>query len=145
MADLDALDGEIREEALASDRPIFDLMAGLVAGLRRHPLIRRVLEEGTSGDLALVLDHRLFRATTEVIADRLRMRLESGVLPPGSDPDVLALGIETVVFSIVLSIVRAGLEEDAERLDAVVSLLRAAAGGPPRPGEVFGRASAAGT
>ena len=141
-SDLDALDGEIRSAALASDRPLYDLMAGLIAGLRRHPLIHRVLEEGTPEDLLLVLAHPLFAETTKVIADRLQQRIDHGALPPGSDAVDLARGIETVLFSMVLSIVRAGLQEDSDRIWSVVNLLRAAAGGPPTPGELFDRRAA---
>jgi AcrR family transcriptional regulator len=138
-ADLDALDAEIRAAARASDRPLYELMAGLVGGLGRHPLIHRVLEEGTHGDLLLVLEHRLFAETTSVMSDLLRGRIDAGVLPPGSEAITLALGIETVLFSMVLSIVRAGLEEDSDRIWAVATVLRAAAGGPPMPGEIFDR------
>jgi AcrR family transcriptional regulator len=138
-ADLDALDAEIRLAALTSERPLYDLMSGLVGGLRRHPLIRRVLEDGTPADLTFVLGHRFFAETTAIIRDRLQVRVDSGVLPSGSDAAMLALGIETVLFALVLSIVRAGMEEDSDRIWAVVNLLRAAAGGPPMPGEILER------
>ena len=137
--DLDDLDAEIRLKALSSDRPLLELMNGLVAGLARHPLARRVMEEGTPEDLLLVLGHKLFSGTTKVIADRLRVRQAAGVLPTGSEPDKLAMGIETVMFSMVLSVVRADLDKNPERLWSVVEVLRAAAGGPPSPTEVVAR------
>lgn len=143
QADLDALDREIRQQALDSPSPLLALMMGLVAGLQRHPLARRVMEEGTTEDLALVLGHRLFSGTTRVMADRLRIRKDAGILPDSSDPDVLARGIETVMFAMVISVVRAGMEEDSARLWAVVDVLRAAAGGPPTPDEVAARAGSA--
>jgi len=139
QADLDDLDSQIRVQALSSDRPLFELMMGLVAGLQRHALARRVMEEGTPEDLLLVLEHRLFSGTTKVIADRLRTRRDAGVLPENSDPVVLARGIETVMFAMVISVVRAGLEGDSDRLWSVVEVLRAAAGGPPTPAEVAAR------
>jgi AcrR family transcriptional regulator len=139
--DLDALDHEIRLAALTSERPLYDLMAMFIGGLDRHPLIRRVLTEGTPADLARVLDHPFFAETTAVISDRLQVRVERGALPPGTDATVLARGIETVLFSMVLSIVRAGMEEDSERIWSVVTLLRAAAGGPPTAGEILDRSA----
>jgi AcrR family transcriptional regulator len=140
-ADLDVLDQEIRVAALTSDRPLYDLMVMFIAGLERHPLIRRVLKEGTPADLMLVLAHPFFAETTAVIGDRLQLRVEKGALPTGTDARVLARGIETVLFSMVLSIVRAGMEEDSERIWSVVTLLRTAAGGPPMPGEISDRSA----
>jgi AcrR family transcriptional regulator len=136
-ADLHSLDAEIRASALASDRPLYELMAGLIRGLRTHPLVRRVLEEGTPDDLSLVLAHPLFAETTKVMGERLKRRAELGALPPESDTRVLARGIETVLFAMVLSIVRAGLEGDSDRIWAVATVLRAAAGGPPTPTEIL--------
>jgi len=140
-ADLDSLDQEIRVAALTSERPLYDLMSMFIAGLERHPLIRRVLKEGTPADLMLVLDHPFFAETTAVIGDRLQRRVESGVLAAGTDVGVLARGIETVLFSMVLSIVRAGMEEDSDRIWSVVTLLRSAAGGPPTEGEILARSA----
>ena len=47
----------------------------------------------------------------------------------------MALGMETVIFSLVLSVVRAGIESAPERIDAVVALLQSAMGGSPSPNE----------
>lgn len=137
-ADLDALDAEIRPQALASDRPLYDLMAGMVFGLERHPLTKRVLADGTPADLQLVLQHRLFAGTRAVLTQRLAARRAAGVLPVEGDPASLALGVETVMFSLVLSGVRAGLDGDLDRIWSVVELLRAAMGGPPTVAEVMG-------
>jgi AcrR family transcriptional regulator len=130
-ADLDSLDAEIRERALAAESPLLELMANLVNGLQLHPLTRRVMIEGSSADLQLVIGHRLFAGTKVVIADRLRARQAAGIITADVDPMVLATGIETVMFSLVLSTVRAGLENDPERIRAVVAILRSAVGGPP--------------
>lgn len=137
-ADLDQLSAEIRDQALRSDRPLFDLMLGMFSALDRHPLTRRVLAEGTQADLRLVLDHSLFAGTTAILESRLEGRRASGNLPPGSSPAVLARGIETVIFSMLLSAVRAGLGDDPQRLTAVVEVLRNAAGGAPTPQELEG-------
>jgi AcrR family transcriptional regulator len=142
-ADLDELDDEIRERAMTSPRPLLDLMVSLVRGLQGHPLARRVMVEGSRQDLQLVLQHRLFAGTRELIAQALRTRKAAGVLSASSDPDVLALGIETVMFSMVLSAVRAGLDDDTARIEAVLEVLRTAGGGPPESSELIGAASPA--
>jgi AcrR family transcriptional regulator len=142
-ADLDELDDEIRERAMTSPRPLLDLMVSLVRGLQGHPLARRVMVEGSRQDLQLVLQHRLFAGTRELIVQALRTRKAAGVLSASSDPDVLALGIETVMFSMVLSAVRAGLDDDPARIEAVLEVLRTAGGGPPESSELIGAASPA--
>jgi AcrR family transcriptional regulator len=137
-ADLDDLDAEIRERAMASPRPLFELMVSLVRGLQGHPLARRVMVEGSRQDLQLVLQHRLFAGTRELLAHGLRGRKAAGILAPSSDPEVLAVGIETVMFSMVLSAVRAGLDDDPVRIESVLAVLRAAGGGAPDPSELVG-------
>jgi AcrR family transcriptional regulator len=137
-ADLDALEAEIRDTALRSEQPIYDLMAGLLAALDRHALTRRVFADGTPDDLQLVLRHRLFSGTTALIADRLAARKAAGLLPGDGDPEVLARGIETVMFGLIVSTVRAGMVGDVDRFWSVVEVLRAAVGGGPTASEIEG-------
>ncbi len=129
-ADLDSIEADIRVRAFASDSPLLELMAGLVNGLQQHPLTRRVMVEGTPSDLQLILQHSLFAGTTQILVERLHARQESGLVRYDVDPAVMAIGIETVMFSLVLSTVRAQLEDDPERIAAVVAILRSAVGGP---------------
>lgn len=142
-ADLDDLDEQITARAMSSSRPLYELMSLLVQGLQEHPLARRVMVEGTHADLNLVLQHRLFAGTTAMVARGLRARQALGVLAADADPDVLATGIETVMFSMVLSTVRAGLDEEPERIASVLEVLRLAVGGAPNPEEIIGGASPA--
>ncbi len=137
-ADLDALAGELRDAAVQSDSPLYELMSGLFLSLDRHPLTRRVFAEGTADDLQLVLRHSLFAGTTALIADRLAGRKAAGVLPGDGDPEVMARGIETVMFGLLVTAVRAGLVDDRDRLWSVVEVLRAAVGGAPTANEIEG-------
>jgi len=130
-ADLDGLRAEVQVKAAHSERPIIDSMAAVIEGLQTHALARRVMVEGSADDLRLVLAHPLFAGTTRMVAIGLAARQSTGVLPRHASAEQLALGIETVIFSLVLSVVRAGMHEAPERIDAVVALLQAAAGGPP--------------
>ena len=138
-ADLDALSAEITDLALRAERPILALMFGVIEGMQRHALARRVLVEGSPADLQLVLTHTLFAGLTGLIRAGLTARQERGVLPADADPAQLALGIESVLFSLVLAVVRAGIEGEPERVDAVVALLNSAAGGPPTAQERLAR------
>ena len=134
-ADLDALRLEVVGSVTRSERPIVDSMIALVDGLQRHALARRVMVEGSPHDLQLVLGHPLFAATTKAVAVGLHARQAAGTLPPTADPEQLAVGLETVIFSLVLSVVRAGMESAPERIEAVVAMLQSAMGGPPTPNE----------
>lgn len=135
QADLDALRAEVIGSVTHSERPIVDSMLALVEGLQRHELARRVMVEGSPHDLQLVLAHPLFAATTRAVGQGLAARQAAGTLSPSADPQQMALGMETVIFSLILSIVRAGMEGALERIDAVVALLQLAVGGPPTPNE----------
>jgi AcrR family transcriptional regulator len=135
-ADLDELDGEIRDKALATEQPVFNLMAGLFRGLDHHALTRRVLAEGDPDDLQLVLRHRIFAQTTQQIRRILAVRKDAGLLPGNGDPAMLAMGIETVMFALIVSSVRAGMADDLDRVWAVVEVLRSSVGGPPSETEI---------
>ena len=135
VADLDALRAEIATQVTHSARPVVDSMMAMIEGLQVHPLARRVMVEGSPPDLMMVLSHPLFASTTRLIADVLAARQAAGTLPVDATAEKLAVGIETVIFSLVLSVVRAGMDGASDRVDCVVALLQAAAGGPPTPAE----------
>ncbi len=135
QADLDAVRLEVNNSVVHSERPIVDSVFALIDMLPRHALARRVMEEGSPHDLQMVLAHPLFAATTKGATKALIVRQAAGILPPNADPEQLALGIETVIFSFVLSVVRAGMMSSQERIGAVVATLQAAAGGQVTPDE----------
>jgi len=135
-ADLDAIEREVRQRALESARPLFELMSGVFTQLERHPLTRRVMAEGSHADLQLVLNHHLFAGTTEIVAEALVARRAAGHLAGDADPLVMAKGLETLIFAMMLSSVRAGMAEDRDRIQAAFELLRAALGGSPTRNEV---------
>jgi AcrR family transcriptional regulator len=134
-ADLDALRAEITAQVAHSERPVIDSMLAMIEGLQGHALARRVMVEGSPQDLMMVLTHPLFAGTTRVIGGVLAARQAAGTLPTYATAEQLAVGIETIIFSLVLSVVRAGMEGAPDRVDAVLALLQAAAGGPPTPEE----------
>lgn len=135
-SDLDAIESEVRAQISDSEQPVYDLMAGLFYSLDRHPLTRRVLAEGDPDDLQLVLRHHVFAGTTALIEQTLRARRAAGTLPGDGDPALLALGVETVIFSLIVSSVRANLADDLGRMWAAVEVLRASVGGKPTSAEV---------
>lgn len=129
--DLDRLHERVRAARLDPSRPFAAAQLALVAALDLHPLTKRVLVEGTPDELRLVQAHPLFASTTALVAAGLRHRREIGELPVTADPDVLALGIETISFALLLTTLRAGLVGDPARVAGVLAVIHAAAGGPP--------------
>ncbi|CAB4365834.1 MAG: TetR family transcriptional regulator [Actinobacteria bacterium] len=138
-ADLDALYREVGQKVRNSKRPLMDAVFGVLDGMSSHPLAHRLLSDGSNADLQLFIGHRTFVRLRALIVLGLCQRRDAGMLPPGADPELLARGVETVLTSFVLATVRAGLEHDGDRTDALVSLLQAACGGPPLPTERFDR------
>jgi AcrR family transcriptional regulator len=134
-ADLDALRTDVLAQVAHSERPIVDSMFAVIKGLQQHGLARRVMVEGSPQDLRLVLAHPLFASTTRLIELGLEARQDAGILPRHASAEQLALGMETIIFSLVLSVVRAGMDGAGERIDAVVALLQSAAGGPATEAE----------
>lgn len=131
--DLDSMRREVIASSASGERPIVDYMFALVEGLSGHALARRVLVEGSPSDLQQVVTHPLFTATTRLVAEALARRKAAGILPADSNPEQLALAMETVSFALVLAVVRAGMEGVGERVASVVELMEAAMGGPPTP------------
>lgn len=130
-ADLSVLQHEIAAQVAKSERPVVDSVFALIDGVQRHPLAHRVMVEGSPEDLQLVLSHPLISGRTRLIEQGLRVRQANGTLPPLATPEQLALGLETVLFGLQLSVVRSGINAGHDRVDAVVALLQAAMGGPP--------------
>lgn len=133
-ADLDQLRDEILP-VVGGDTPVIAMVLAMIEGLQRHALARRVLVEGERDDLDLVLGHPLFANMTRQIARTLAARQQEGRLSDAVAADQLALGLETTIFGLVLFLVRAGVDEHAERFHATVALLQFAVGGPPTPDE----------
>lgn len=90
-----------------------------------------MLIDGTPDELRAVQAHPLVTSTTALVAAGLRQRRDAGALREDADPDLLALGIETISFSLLLTTLRAGLVGDPRRVAGVLAVIHAAAGGPP--------------
>ena len=131
QADLDVLFQKVVAAAAHADRPIVIAMLALIEHLDEHPLVRRVMVEGSPEDLQLVQGHVVFAGMSRKAVQTLTHRQEAGVLSKAVSAEQLGLGFETVIFALVLSVVRAGLDRSPERVDAVVALLVQALGGPP--------------
>jgi len=111
------------------------VVAHLVAGLQDHPLARRVLAGHEPDEIGRLLDLPALVALRDLTAEALAVDRARGRLAAHADPATLALGIETVVLTLLMAGLQAGLEQDAERLDAratgVLTVLDEALAPPP--------------
>ena len=73
-ADLDAMRVEVGERVVSSNRPIIDTVFGTLDGLDAHPLVHRLLLEGSPADLQLFVEHDMFVRLKELLVLGLRQQ-----------------------------------------------------------------------
>jgi AcrR family transcriptional regulator len=134
-ADAEGLIDEIT--AAEAGRPLGERLLTRVdhvaAGVERHPLARRVLaglEPAVTGRLVTLPSLVALRErTAEEIAEAQR----AGVVRPDLDPAAASLGIETVVLSLMMSLLQVGglaADEIQARRAGVIALIEGALRAP---------------
>lgn len=106
------------------------LVGALLSGLDRHPLARRVLAGEEREVIGRLLDLPALLDLRAVLAASLANDQEQGFVRPGVDPGELALGLETIVLSLLMSILVVG-DIDPARQAGVLAVLNAALEPPP--------------
>lgn len=131
-----ALDDEVTDWAEGGldqdvqDRPVAAVFARLVSGLSQFPLVERTLRSGSSEHLQYVVRSTAMRRLTQTIEREIRQRQSEGIASADHDAAVLAVGVETIVFALLTTIVRTGLTGDERRLAGVLAIFDAALGHP---------------
>jgi AcrR family transcriptional regulator len=114
--------------------PLVDLIPGLLLHLRLgvedHRLARRVLAGQEPEVIHRLTDLPALRDITAELAEDLREEQANGQVRAGVDPDALALGIETVVLSLLMSAVQVPVEADS-RVPGIVTVFQALFRTPP--------------
>jgi AcrR family transcriptional regulator len=138
-AAVDADAAALVEEAMAAAgagpprEHLLGLVLHLVDGLGRHPLASRVLAGREPEVIGRLLDLPALARLREVTTAELRQGQTAGTVRDDLDPAALALGLETVVLTLLMAQLQVG-GADPERLDArrhgVVALLDAALAPP---------------
>jgi AcrR family transcriptional regulator len=134
-ADADGLIRDALDDVLAGDfsGDWSDMFARLLIGLEHHPLARRVLagEEGKTADRLLVLPAEA--ALRQGLGAALRSRQQEGDVRSDIDPDVAAIGLETIVIALLIATLQSGGVADSERAPAVLAVLDASIRTPGAP------------
>lgn len=107
------------------------LVAVLLRGLDRHPLVRRVLAGLEPTRTEMLLDIPALVELRAGIAAQIRAGQLTGEVRRDIHPAVVASGLETVVIAILIAVLQTGVTPDGERADGVVALLDAALRPPP--------------
>jgi AcrR family transcriptional regulator len=128
--DLDAASLIEEAERAVTEAPgprerLLGMVVHLMAGLDRHPLARRVLAGQEPDITGRLLGLPALQALRGTAAQDLRAGQAAGTVRQDLDPDVMALGIETVVLAILMGQIQiAGQAPDADaRAQAVFELL----------------------
>lgn len=102
------------------------VLVRIAAEIGEFPLIHRVVSGLEPGLLRRLFEGSFSRRVREAIATSVRLGRDEGVIRADVDPEVAALGLETVFVSLVLSAVQVGAPGDGERAAAVRYVLGSA-------------------
>jgi AcrR family transcriptional regulator len=131
--DLDAatLIEEAEAAATSTEGPrqrLLEMIVHLMASLERHPLARRVLSGQEPEVAGRLLGLPALQALRRTAAADLRAGQAAGTVRSDVDPEIMAMGVETVVLAILMAHLQvAGAAPDAEaRAQAVFAVLDSA-------------------
>lgn len=114
--------------------PLVDLLPGLLLHLRlgveEHRLARRVLAGQEPEVIHRLADLPALQAITAELARLLHDEQARGEVAAGIDADILAVGVETVVLSLLMSAVQVPVEADS-RVPGIVAVFQALFRPPP--------------
>jgi AcrR family transcriptional regulator len=133
--DLDAAELIAGARAQLDDTlPLVELIPGLLLHLRlgveQHRLARRVLAGQEPEVIHRVADLPALQDITAELTEQLRAEQAEGQVAADIDPEVLALGVETVVLSLLMSAVQVPVEADS-RVPGIVAVFQSLFRPPP--------------
>jgi len=119
---------------LDEDLPLVELLPGLLVHLRlgvdHHRLARRVLAGQEPEVIHRLADLPALQDITAELADMLREARARGEIETTVDPDTLAVGVETVVLSLLMSAVQVPGEADS-RVPGILAVFQTLFRPPP--------------
>jgi AcrR family transcriptional regulator len=102
------------------------ILLGLVDGLDRHPLARRVLAGGEPEVIHRLLALPSLRALRDAVTAEIAAGIERGEVRADLDAAQLAFGLETIVLALLMASLQAGPEAITDRAAAALAVLDAA-------------------
>jgi AcrR family transcriptional regulator len=109
----------VRERLLA-------IVAELIDRLDAHPLARRVLAGGEPDVIQRLLDLPSLRALVVDTAELLEGAQERGEVRTDVDPTLLSWGLETIVLTLLMGHLQAGVDPGSDRALGALTVLDAA-------------------
>lgn len=127
-ADVEGLIHEALEDVLAGqfDGDWQTVFLRLLGAVETHPLARRVLagDEGKGAERLLVLPAEA--ALRAGLAAALRQRQSNGDVRADIDPETAAVGLETLVITVLIATLQTGGVADTERAAGILAVFDAA-------------------
>jgi AcrR family transcriptional regulator len=124
--DVDADAAVSRAAALAADTPpnqlVPMLLVFLLGSLDEHPLVERVLSGQEPDALARLVNLSALGHLTATIAQRVREGQATGTVRPDLDADLFSTGAETILLSLLMSVVQVGSSTEARRQLGVLTI-----------------------
>ncbi len=101
------------------------LLVFFLGSLNDHPLVRRVLSGQEPEALRRLVNLPALAELTDLIATRVRAAQERGEVRTDLDPALFASGAETILVSLLMSVVQVGQSTEARRQMGVLTIFDA--------------------
>jgi hypothetical protein len=98
------------------------LLIFLLGRLDDHPLVKRVLGGQEPEALGRLINLDALAHLTRTIADRVREGQATGEVRADLDAELFATGAETIVLSLLMSVVQVGSTTEARRQRGVLTI-----------------------
>jgi AcrR family transcriptional regulator len=101
------------------------LLVAFLGSIETHPLVRRVLGGQEPEALRRLINLPALRQLTTSISERVRTAQAEGEVRPDLDPEQFANGAETIILSLLMSVVQVGATTESRRQLGVLSIFDA--------------------
>jgi hypothetical protein len=113
------------------------LLILFLGNLDNHPLVKRVLGGHEPDALQRLTNLPALARLTATIADRVRQGQRSGEVRTDLDAEMFSTGAETIILSLLMSVVQVGASTEARRQMGVITIFDAVLR-PPQNGQPAG-------
>jgi AcrR family transcriptional regulator len=126
-ADADAAvsDAAAQSVATAPSQLVPMLLIFLLGSLDQHPLVKRVLSGQEPEALSRLINLDALAHLTLTIADRVREGQATGEVRADLDAELFATGAETIILSLLMSVVQVGSSTESRRQRGVLTIFDA--------------------